>query len=113
MFSCRLLLVLLDSVLRGPHDASLVSDVRHPSRPDEHRHLAGLRQQRPQPHHLHHLQHGVQEVLQEMFPQLLLTPGFPRQTLKEHEAQLIQDESDRKYAVEEEVAGETCLNWVH
>lgn len=69
----RLLPGLLDPVLRGPHHASRVPDLQHPARSHQHRHVAGLRQQRAQPHHLHHLQHRVQEVLQEVFPPLLLT----------------------------------------
>lgn len=76
VFPRRLLLVLLDSVLCGSHDASSVRDVQHPTRSDEHRHVAGLREQCTQPHHLHRLQHGVQEILQESVPELLLTRVF-------------------------------------
>lgn len=53
--SCRCLPVLLDSLFCPPHDASSLSGLSRPPGPDERGDVARLRQQRPQPHHLHGL----------------------------------------------------------
>lgn len=68
----RCLPVLLDSFLCPPHNASTLSRVPHPASPNERGDVAGLCQQRPEPHHLHCLQHRVQELLQKNPPALLL-----------------------------------------
>lgn len=71
--TCRCLPLLLDTVLRRSHDSSAVWVLSHLSRADEHRDVAGLRQQCSQPNHLHGLQHRIQEVLPRISPPLLLT----------------------------------------
>lgn len=72
LFFCRCLLVLLDPLLCPPHHESPLPRLPHPAGPDERGDVARLRQQRPQPRHLHRLQHRVQEVLQKVSPSLLL-----------------------------------------
>lgn len=72
LFFFRCLLVLLDPLLCPPHHESPLPRLPHPAGPDERGDVARLRQQRPQPRHLHRLQHRVQEVLQKVSPTLLL-----------------------------------------
>lgn len=70
--SQRCLPILLDSFLCPPHNASTLSRVPHPTSPNERGDVAGLCQQRPEPRHIHCLQHWVQELLQKSPPALLL-----------------------------------------
>lgn len=69
---CRCLSLLLDALLCGAHNEGHVQDLWHLPLSDEHRHMVGLREQRCQPHHIHRLQHGVQEVLPQICAHLLV-----------------------------------------
>ena len=75
----RGLSAVLDALLCRAHLPSAVSHVRRAPAVGERGHLAGLRQQRPQPRHLHHLQRRVPDRLpQGSAPLLLSRPRAPQ-----------------------------------
>nr|XP_035119788.2 D(4) dopamine receptor isoform X1 [Callithrix jacchus] len=69
---------VLDALLRGAHHAGAVSRLLRAPTAGQRRHLAGLRQQRPEPRHLHGLQRRVPQRLPQGPACLLLSRAPPR-----------------------------------
>lgn len=75
LFVSRCLPFLLDSILRGSHDEGPVWDMWNLILLNEHSHMAGLREQCIEPHHLHRLQYWVPQVFPQVSTQHLLLLG--------------------------------------